>query len=100
LYYEVDREKFDAYTVNTGHIGLTHDSNSHSHALRLLLQNIGNGDTNNPGLTPSQDQLSRRTIIGSTRPAIRAGRYEASTATRSTTAAVPAKTAGSVGLTS
>src|SRR5439155_9922977 len=43
---------------------------------------------------------SRSTIIGSTRPAARAGRYDATTATISTATAVPMKTDASVGFTS
>src|SRR2546422_3380655 len=43
---------------------------------------------------------SRNTIIGSTRPAERAGKYDATTATMSTAAAVPPNTVASVGFTS
>jgi hypothetical protein len=46
------------------------------------------------------DYASRRTTIGSTRPADRAGRYDAATATISTDMPVAAKTLGSVGFTS
>ncbi len=52
------------------------------------------------GRALAADYASRSTTIGSTRPAARAGRYDAAKATSSTAAAVTANTSGSVGFTS